>query len=136
MGRDSLIRRLKRSAGRHAMDGGLAVLFVIALAVGAPAALSGFGKFAEAITPSIAAQASDRVAAANNRRLPITGSSASLSAAARMPVSVASDSARPAMPRTESVTVRDGGLPVIAICIDDLGPDPASTRKPWGCLKK
>lgn len=31
------------------------------------------------------------------------------------------------MPRTQSVTV--SGLPAIAVCIDDLGPDPASTRK-------
>ena len=129
MGRDSLIRRLKHSASRHALDGGLAVLFAIALAVGAPAAASGLGKFAEAVTPSIAAQASDGVAAANARLLPGAGYSGPLSVAIHAPVSVVSSAARPAKAMTESVTVRDTGLPVIAVCIDDLGPDPASTHK-------
>ena len=69
MGRDSLIRRLKRSASRHAIDGGLVVLFAIALAVGAPAAFSGLGKFVAAITPSIAAEASDRISVANRPRV-------------------------------------------------------------------
>ncbi|HEY2835521.1 MAG TPA: divergent polysaccharide deacetylase family protein [Rhizomicrobium sp.] len=108
-----MIRRLKRGASRHAMDGGLAVLFGIALAVGAPAVLSGLGKFIEAITPSIAAQASDKITPANGRVLPV------------------SRLAPPLVPASHplSIAVKDSALPVIAICIDDLGPDPASTLR-------
>ena len=96
------------------MDGGLAVLFAIALAVGAPAALSGLGKFVEAITPSIAAQASDKIA-------PVSGT---------LPVSRLAPPSSMAVPASRAVSaVKDAALPVIAICIDDLGSDPASTLR-------
>jgi len=119
MGRDSLIRRLKCSASRHATDGGLAVLFGIALAVGAPAALSGLGKFIDAITPSIAAQASDKVAPVSGRTLPVSR----LAPPSRALVPITN------RPATTSITVRESASPVIAICIDDLGADPASTLR-------
>ena len=101
------------------MDGGLVLLFGIALAVGAPAALSGCGKFIDAITPSIAAQASDKIVPMNGRTLPVNR----LAPPSQAPVPVVN---RP-MPPTDAV--KDTGSPVIAICIDDLGPDPASTLR-------
>lgn len=127
MGRDSSIRRLKRSASRHAMDGGLAVLFGIAIIVGGPSAISGLGKFAEAVTPSIAAEASDRTAPVKQRQLPVEKFLAPVTPSA--PVSIASHPALSAPLQTDAAAVRNPAEPVIAICIDDLGPDPASTLK-------
>ena len=101
------------------MDGGVVLLFGIALAVGAPAALSGVGKFIDAITPSIAAQASDKIAPVSGRTLAVNR----LAPLSQAPVPVV---ARPVPP---TIAVKDTGSPVVAICIDDLGPDPASTLR-------
>jgi polysaccharide deacetylase 2 family uncharacterized protein YibQ len=132
MDRGSLIRRLKRGASRHAMDGGLVILFAIALAVGAPASLSGFGKFAEAITPSIAAQASDRPLS----RKPLAAPAVSAPPGVPVKALIAVASHPPSPVRAQAVTVRDPALPVIAICIDDLGSDPASTLKAMALPKE
>ena len=126
MGRESLIRRLKRGASRHALDCGLGVLFAIALAVGAPSALAGFGKFAEAITPSIAAKASDGIAPAERRPLPAKEFTP---AASITPQSPAAPSGPATMAPLQVPTATGPARPAIAICIDDLGPDPAATLK-------
>src|SRR5215469_4092329 len=123
MGRVSLIRRLKRSASHYAMDGGLAVLFGIAIMIGGPSAIFGLGKFAEAVTPSIAAEASDRTAPVKQPQLPVDKFSPMTQPA---PVLIANHTAVPAPMQTDSAVIRNPAQPAIAICIDDLGPDPAS----------
>src|SRR5512146_461438 len=129
MGRDSLIRRLKESASRHGVDAGLVALFAIALAVGAPASLSGLAKFSEAITPSIAAQASDT--RTSRKPLPLPAKTVLLpqSVAVRALIPAASHVPSPAMAKPDAAATGESALPVIAICIDDLGSDPASTLK-------
>ncbi|HXS06988.1 MAG TPA: divergent polysaccharide deacetylase family protein [Rhizomicrobium sp.] len=118
---------MKSRAGRHGVDGGLVALLAISLAVGASSSLSGLGKFADAVTPSIAAQASDGLSSVDRHPLPVSFFASRSVPAPRMLLST-----HPAIdvvaPR-RSATAIDPARPVIAICIDDLGPDQASTRK-------
>ena len=80
-----LIRRIMRRTGRRVDnrlgDGVLAILFVAALTVGGPSALTGLGKFAQAITPSRASEAAKRPAPGDRRELLLSGFSASSSGA-------------------------------------------------------
>jgi hypothetical protein len=135
MGWDFLIRRTKQTTRRHAGDCVLAVLLVSVFAVGGSSALAGLGKFAEAITPSIAAQASDEPISPDRKllmsdlyppsqpvprnALPDKGAPQALQASLSQPTS-GSPITTPSL---------DGRVPVIAICIDDLGPDLPQTAK-------
>ena len=109
------------------MDGGLVGLFAIALVVGAPASLAGFGKFTEAVTPGIAAQASDKMLSLKSPAIPAAVLSSPPKVSAEALIAVSSRPSSSAV--AQAATVRDPALPVIAICIDDLGSDPASTLK-------
>lgn len=139
---DFAIRRIKDAASRHAGDGALMALFVAALVAGAPSVLLGMGKFAQAITPDITAQASDALGTAQKVDLSLGDVSASRrDASALIPVvsHVLQDGLRENLPRgavsgsADETLARDpnrlpnASMPVIAICIDDLGGDLAGT---------
>lgn len=85
--------------------------------------MAGFGEFAEAITPSIAANASDTTAPVARRQLLLSGLSQPSVSAPQVLPPVASRSAQ--TPREAAAS--DAAMPVIAVCIDDLGPDGAGT---------
>ena len=124
MGRDSSIRRLRIAISQHGADAGVALLFVAALIAGAPSALAGFGEFAEAITPNIAANASGVTEPVVRRPLLPSGFvESSASTAPRVLSPIANQPA----PTPQGATALATTTPVVAICIDDLGPDAAGT---------
>ncbi|HEV7960297.1 MAG TPA: divergent polysaccharide deacetylase family protein [Rhizomicrobium sp.] len=133
MDRASLIRRMLFVMRRHGGDGALAILFLVALILGAPSALSGTGEFAHAFLPgetkTPASQASEVA------RLPLSGFDADparytpqILFPARthilpdwLRLRLTAGSASPSSPASRE--------PAIAICIDDLGEDLAGTDK-------
>ncbi len=133
---------MKRIARRHAGDGVLVALFVAALVAGGPSALSGLGRFAEAVTPNMAALASDKPIWTGRQQLFLSGFSNSSSYSPqilfpveshavpddlRRGISPALDSAVLPPSRDAAVSGESSATPVIAICVDDLGPDLAAT---------
>jgi polysaccharide deacetylase 2 family uncharacterized protein YibQ len=143
-----VIRRIARWTEERAGDGALAVLFVGAVAVGGPSALAGLGKFAEAITPGMAAQASVKIVPDDRRQLALTGfATPSLDAphvlpsgegspapaiAQPVPDQPAETTSNPPLAQEPPLRAEDSVVPAIAICIDDLGPDMTGTRKAIG----
>lgn len=143
-----LIRRIARWTHGRAGDTALALLFIAALAVGGPSALAGLGKFAEAITPGMAAQASVKIVPDDRRQLALTGfSNPSLEAPHVLPPGEVSSEPPTAQPAPDQPTevapnpppaqepalrVTESVVPAIAICIDDLGPDLTGTMKAMG----
>lgn len=139
-----LIRRIAQRIGRRAGDGALAVLFVAALTVGGSSALTGLGKFAEAITPARSAEAAESPAPGNRQDRLLAGFSTPISDAPHVlgraevsataaapqpdlkpkhPVQLASNPPLPQQP------IKETAIPAIAICMDDLGPSLAGTEK-------
>jgi uncharacterized protein len=142
-----MIRRVARWMEGRAGDAGLAVLFIAALAAGGPSALAGLGKFAEAITPGMAAQASVKTVSDDRRQLVLTGfSTPSLEAPHVLPRGEGPSTPLFAQPVPDQPTelasnppaqepvlrAEESVVPAIAICIDDLGPDLAGTTKAIG----
>jgi polysaccharide deacetylase 2 family uncharacterized protein YibQ len=137
MARGLLIRRLLVLVRRHGGDSGFALLFAVALIVGISPALGGLAKFAEALTPGMAAEASDEPVSGQSARLvlfavpasryspqvlfPIQGHAFPEWLRARLKLGAA-PAAAPSAPVLAP-------HPVIAICIDDLGEDIAGTDK-------
>lgn len=138
-----VIRRLREAARRHGWDGAFAFLFLTALAVGAAPALSGLARFAEALTPGMAAEASAVAMAGNQVRLPMfdVAPPSRFSPQLLFPVQahafpdwltsrIKLGAAPVSVPRPLLVAPpRAAAHPVIAICIDDLGEDIAGTDK-------
>ncbi len=140
------IRRIMRWAEGRAGDAALAALFLAAVAVGGPSALAGLGKFAEAITPGMAAQASVKTVPDDRRQLVLTGFATPPSAAPHVlppgenPPAVSQPApeqslqiaSNPPPAREPVLRAEESVVPAIAICIDDLGPDLAGTMKAMG----
>lgn len=134
MSRDWLIRRCLLLARRHGWDGGFAFLLVLGLAIGGGPALAGLARFAEALTPGIAAQASGEPVHGQTARLPIFGfPDARYSPQVLFPVAGhgfpdwLTHLAEPPAALSATAPAHGGAPPVIAICIDDLGEDLAGT---------
>ena len=137
MDRGQVIRRLRDSVRRHGWDGAFALLFVSALAFGGEPALSGLVRFAETLTPGMAAQASAEPTAGDHVRLPMydAGPPSRYSPQILFPVQahafpdwLTSRIKLGAAP-TQIAPPVPAAHPVMAICIDDLGEDIAGTDK-------
>ncbi|HWY61587.1 MAG TPA: divergent polysaccharide deacetylase family protein [Rhizomicrobium sp.] len=139
----SLIRRLMEGVRRRAWEGAAFLLFGAAMVAGYGSVLSGAVSFAGALTPGMAAEASDEPVVAG-ASLPLTGFSAvpRYSPQILFPVTghffpawmtVGRGSRLASMPVAAAMTVTASTLPIprpgIAICIDDLGEDLAGTDK-------
>jgi hypothetical protein len=133
MGRDSLIRRMRRAMHHHMSDGALVILFLVALAIGAPSALSGMHEIVEPMLPGAASTPQ----AQGSARLSLFGFGAE---PAHYTPQVLFPAAGHAMPAWLRLRLEAGVAqpllpqpvasgPVIAICIDDLGEDLAGTDK-------
>ena len=141
MVRGSLIRRFGDLARRHAWDGVAIVLFAVALVVGAGQVAAGAEKFVESVTPGIAgpdiglpgmtaAQASDDPSRAGDgvARLPMFGFRTSrYSPQVLFPVTGHLLPLWLELRGEFDLAPPTGGLPAIAICMDDLGEDLAGT---------
>jgi polysaccharide deacetylase 2 family uncharacterized protein YibQ len=137
MSRASLILRMRRIAGRHAGDGAPVALLAFALMIGGPAALAGIGKLADIVTPDMAARASDAPMSMNRKIVLPDTLSGPLPSAKILPdglrarralaVPVAAMAAPDSRDRVAEMP--ESATPVIAICVDDLGADPAGTAK-------
>jgi len=135
MGRDSLIRRMLEGARHYARDGVLVVLFVAALVMGTPAAMSGMHLIMTMIFP--VGTASAAVPQSRDRaRLQLFGFGAKPTQYQPQVLFPAQTHAMPnwlrlriaAGPEPLSASVSVHGA-AIAICIDDLGEDLAGTDK-------
>src|SRR5215469_6120531 len=132
MGRDSLIRRMWSVTRQKLEDGALAILFLAALVLGTPSAISGFRKIIEPV-PSIGIAALAKSEAGDSARMPLLGFGA---APAGYPPQILfpaeSKGTRAWLPphlgalSAPELAAHD---PVIAICIDDMGEDRARTDK-------
>ena len=121
---------------RHGWDGAFALLLLAAVGFGGAPALAGLARFAQALSPGMAAQASDQshAPAQGAARLSVSGFPASGSYAPQLLYPVAAQEF-PAWLRNASAQSSVSELappprlthPVIAICIDDLGEDIAGT---------
>jgi uncharacterized protein len=137
MSRASLILRMRRIAGRHAGDSAPVALLAFVLMIGGPAVLADVGKLADIVTPDMAALASDAPMSMNRKIVPPETLSGPLSPAKILPdglrtrralaVPVAAMAAPDSHDRAAEMP--DSATPVIAICVDDLGADPAGTAK-------
>ncbi len=118
---------------RHVSDGALVILFLVALAMGTPSALSGMHKIVEPALPGTApappAHASARLSLFGFGAEPVAYTPQVLFPAAghAMPawlrLRLAAGTAQPPSPQP----ITSG--PVMAICVDDLGEDLAGTDK-------
>jgi len=133
MGRDFLIRRMRDITRHHASDGALAILFLAALVIGAPSALSGMREIVERALPGTTVTPQ----AQGSARLPLFGFGAE---PAHYTPQVLFPAAGHAMPSWLRLRLAAGAAqplspqpivsgPVMAICIDDLGEDLAGTDK-------
>ena len=134
MGRDSLIRRVQSITRRHVSDGVLGILFLAALALGAPSAFSGMRSLiapmpATALPADAQARASAQVKLFGFEAEPVHYTPQVLFPAESHAVPgwlrlrLASGTAQASSP----VPAASG--PVMAICIDDLGEDIAGTDR-------
>ncbi len=139
MGRDFLIRRIKSAASRHTGNGALAALWVGALVVGTPSALADFGKVSKIVAPDIAGRASSAPPSARQKYSLIRNSPASSADLPPLQAEVPPDDflrgppsgAIPvsAVQEDPAVSPANSSMPVIAICVDDLGVDLGGTVK-------
>jgi polysaccharide deacetylase 2 family uncharacterized protein YibQ len=108
---------------------------VSVFAAGGSSALTGLGKFAEAITPSIAAQASDEPISPERKLLlsdlypPSRSAPRNAPAGQVLPEALQTSLSEPASGSPMALPSLEGRMPVIAICIDDLGPDLQQTAR-------
>jgi polysaccharide deacetylase 2 family uncharacterized protein YibQ len=107
---------------RHLRELCFAVLAIAALALGGGAALDGAALFMAALTPGMAAQA-ESAPQDDTRRLALSGFGESRYAPQVLYPVVAR-----AMPDWLHQPPVEKGLPLVAICIDDLGEDIAGTE--------
>jgi polysaccharide deacetylase 2 family uncharacterized protein YibQ len=120
---------------RHFADGALAILFLVALILGAPAAVSGTGEFIHAFLPGEIKTPTPT--ASEVARLPLSGLGAE---PARYTPQVLFPAQTHVLPEWLRLRLASGSAPVsstapvsvgpvIAICIDDLGQDLAGTDR-------
>jgi uncharacterized protein len=136
MPRGSLIRRLELFVRRHGWDGVFVCLLILGLAIGGAPALTGLARFAQSLTPGMAAQASGEPVPRQVARLPVLGfPGATYSPQVLFPVQ---SRGMPAWLRVGPAGEASPSLahPVIAICIDDLGEDIAGTDKAMALPKQ
>jgi len=135
MDRASLIRRMLSVMRRHFADGALAILFLVALILGAPSAVSGTGKFVQALLPG--ETKTPALQASEVARLPLSGFGAEPT---RYTPQVLFPARTHILPDWLRLRLTSGSSPsssiapartepAIAICIDDLGEDLAGTDK-------
>src|SRR5579872_2419743 len=139
MDRDFVIRRWWVFVRHHVWDGAFVVLLLAAVALAGAPALAGLARFAGALGPGMAAQASDESHLSDHKaeagvRLAVNGFPVSGHYAPQLLFPVVGHGF-PAWLRVAAVETpaapRSGPVvhPVIAICIDDLGEDIAGTDK-------
>ena len=139
MGRDFLIRRIKSAANRYPGNGVLVALCVGALIVGTPSALADLGKVNKIVGPDIAGRASSAPLPARQKYSLIHNSPAPSADMPQLQAEVPPDDllrgppsgAIPVSAVQEDPAVSPGNsaMPVIAICVDDLGVDLGGTVK-------
>ena len=137
MSRDSLIRRMCGLARRHGSDSALGLLFLSALAVGGPSALSGLHVLFEPLLPGAVAAAEPQ--ARDSARLELFGFGAMPARYTPQVLFPIQEHAMPGWlhlrlasgldPSPISAAPPTGSDPAIAICIDDLGEDLAGTDR-------
>ena len=137
MGRDFLIRRIRSAASRYPGNGALVALCVGALVVGTPSALADLGKGNKIAAPDIAGPTSSappRQKYSRMRNSPAPSAAMPQLQAEGPPDDLLQEPASDAVsisavPEDLPVPPVNSSIPVIAICVDDLGVDFGGTVK-------